>query len=127
MQASDKRLITADWHPLASGIVVTSAADKTVKIFDVEAGGAELFELPAVHGGLLANLTWNGDGSLLATSCKDKHVRIFGTCDRNTRLFHSRTHELTHSNEWMATCRPSLQRDCWRTLLANTCTTSKAH
>jgi WD40 repeat protein len=71
-------LITAEWHPIASGVVVISSADKNVRLFDIENGGSELFTLPQVHNGLLVNTAWNAEGSLLCTSSKDKHVRIFG-------------------------------------------------
>jgi len=77
IQASDKRLLSVDWHPLASGTLYTTAADKTVSFFDVEAGGAQFATLPNVHGGLLTNTSWNYDGSLLVTAAKDKLVRIF--------------------------------------------------
>jgi len=74
--ASDKRVLIVDFHPLASDIMVTADASKVVKIFDIESS-QEKFTLPDVHKGLLTNFSWNGDGSLLATSCKDKMLRIF--------------------------------------------------
>ena len=78
IQASDKRLLSIDWHPLASGVVFTSAADKTVAFWDVEAGGSKTFQLPDVHKGLLTGTSWNLDGSQLATCAKDKTLRVFG-------------------------------------------------
>lgn len=74
----EKRLLFIDYNPRVSGVVVSADAGKVVKIWDVSNGGAsELQTLPAVHKGLLASATWNGDGSLLATTCKDKNLRIF--------------------------------------------------
>ena len=52
---------------------------QTVKVWDIEAGGAEVAQLAQVHKGLLTNMAWNLEGSLLATACKDKTLRIFGT------------------------------------------------
>jgi coronin-1B/1C/6 len=43
----------------------------------LEAGGSEITRLPDVHKGLLTNASWNYEGSLLATCCKDKFLRIF--------------------------------------------------
>jgi len=77
VQASEKRLLGVDWHPLASGVIYSTAADKTISFFDLEAGGNELFKLPQVHKGLLTSNSWNGEGSLLATCAKDKMLRIF--------------------------------------------------
>ena len=76
--ASDKRLLSVDWHPTASGVVYTASADKEVALWDLEAGGSEITRLPSVHKGLFTNGSWNYDGSLLATCCKDKFLRIFG-------------------------------------------------
>jgi len=76
ISASDKRMLYVDFHPLAENILVASDAGKSVKIFDVEAG-SERFVLPDVHKGLITNVSWNHDGSLLATSCKDKTLRLF--------------------------------------------------
>eukprot|EP01094_Clydonella_sp_ATCC50884_P029598 TRINITY_DN931_c0_g1_i3.p1 TRINITY_DN931_c0_g1~~TRINITY_DN931_c0_g1_i3.p1 ORF type:complete len:427 (+),score=156.24 TRINITY_DN931_c0_g1_i3:86-1282(+) len=77
VQASEKRLLVAKFHPLASGIAVSGAADKVVKIWDIEAGGSEVSALQQEHKGLLTDLAWNHEGSMLATSCKDKKLRVF--------------------------------------------------
>lgn len=76
IQASDKRLLSVGWHPLASGVVYTASANKKISFFDLEAG-SELFTLPEVHKGLFTNGSWNKDGSLFTTCCKDKKLRIF--------------------------------------------------
>jgi len=74
--ASDKRLLTLEFNPLADNVILTVDAGKQVKLFDVEQRQAKS-SLPDVHKGLLTNVSWNGAGSLLATSCKDKTLRIF--------------------------------------------------
>jgi len=76
INASDKRVLLIDFHPLAENTFTTADAGKTVKIFDIE-NSTEKFTLPDVHKGLISNLSWNGDGSLVATSCKDKILRVF--------------------------------------------------
>jgi coronin-1B/1C/6 len=78
INASDKRLLSVDYHPLASGVLITAAADKKIALWDLEAGGAQRVTLPDAHKGLVSNWSWNYEGSLLATSCKDKKLRIFG-------------------------------------------------
>uniref|UniRef100_A0A7S4MP39 DUF1899 domain-containing protein n=1 Tax=Vannella robusta TaxID=1487602 RepID=A0A7S4MP39_9EUKA len=84
IQASEKRLLNVDWHPTASGIFFTVAADKTVTFWNGEAGGAELFKLPQVHKGLLTSTSWNQEASQFATCAKDKMLRIFDP--RNSEL-----------------------------------------
>jgi len=77
INASPKRLLYVDFHPLASDLVITAAADYEVKLWDATNPGAEKATLPKVHKGIVTSVTWNHDGSLLATSCKDKNLRIF--------------------------------------------------
>jgi len=77
VKASDKRLLSLEWHPTSSGLVFVASAGKEVKFFDVEAGGSEVLSLPDVHGGLLTSFSWNAFGNQLVTSSKDKTLRIF--------------------------------------------------
>jgi coronin-1B/1C/6 len=74
----EKRLLFCDFHPKVEGVVITADAGKNTKIWDVSQGGAvEKLALPNDYKGLITSVTWNGDGSLMATSCKDKFLRIF--------------------------------------------------
>lgn len=88
---SDKRVLSVDFHPLAKNVITTSDAGKAVKIFDIEAN-KEIVSLPDVHKGLLTSTSWNGNGSLLATSCKDKVLRIFDP-RANTATAEGKDHE----------------------------------
>lgn len=76
LTASDKRLLYLDFHPLASNVLLTADAGKTVKLFDVEASQEKL-TFPDAHKAQITNVSWNYDGSLVATSCKDKTLRVF--------------------------------------------------
>jgi len=71
----EKRLQNISWHPLASNLLLTTAVDKLIKIFDVEHGAVESMTLPA-HEGFVTSFSWNYDGSLLATTAKDKMLRV---------------------------------------------------
>jgi coronin-1B/1C/6 len=70
-----KRLMFVDWHPLVNNVLVSATSDE-VKLWDVEAGQPHV-ELPKVHKGQVTSVTWNYDGSLLATAAKDKALRVF--------------------------------------------------
>ena len=60
------------------GVVVTADAGKITKIWDVSQGSAvEKVTLPSDYKGLITSVTWSPDGALMATSCKDKFLRIF--------------------------------------------------
>jgi len=69
-------LITLDFHPLADNVMVAVDAAKTVKLFNIEAK-QEMVTLPDVHKAILNNVSWNKEGSQLATAGKDKTLRIF--------------------------------------------------
>jgi len=73
----EKRMQNLAFHPLAENILLTTAVDKVIKLWDLNhnGGASERAALPA-HDGALASFTWNYDGSLLATTAKDKYLRI---------------------------------------------------
>jgi len=73
---SDKRLLSLDFHPLAANVLLGIDASKKVKIWDVDAQKEQLV-FPDVHKAVVSNVSWNYGGSLVATACKDKMLRIF--------------------------------------------------
>jgi coronin-1B/1C/6 len=77
LSGHSKRLLLVDFHPLASGIVVTSGADNEVKLWDLTASEQPKLELPKVHKGVITSVSWNFEGNLLATASKDKNLRLF--------------------------------------------------
>lgn len=73
--ATDKRLLYVDFHPLASNVLVVGDAGKTVKLFDIETSQEKIST--DAHKAQITNVSWNNDGSLMTTSCKDKTLRVF--------------------------------------------------
>ena len=61
------------WHPTASGVLASASAD--IRIWDVEAQIAQI-ELQA-HPDMVQSLAFNSTGALMATTCKDKKLRLF--------------------------------------------------
>ena len=70
------------WHPTAQNILLSSGSDNRIIIWDV--GTAEAVTV-IDHPDLAFNCAWNWDGSRLATTCKDKKIRIYdarsGECE----------------------------------------------
>ncbi|EQB77560.1 hypothetical protein CB1_000398006 [Camelus ferus] len=70
----DTQVEVLQFHPTADGVLV-SAAGRAVKVWDA-AKQQPLTEL-VTHGDLVQGAVWSRDGALLATTCKDKQLRIF--------------------------------------------------
>eukprot|EP01098_Paradermamoeba_levis_P006739 TRINITY_DN2803_c0_g1_i3.p1 TRINITY_DN2803_c0_g1~~TRINITY_DN2803_c0_g1_i3.p1 ORF type:complete len:394 (-),score=130.71 TRINITY_DN2803_c0_g1_i3:125-1306(-) len=71
-----KRVVSVDFHPHVNHLMTSFAADNDLKLWDLEQG-KEVLSCPKVHKQLLTSTSWNLDGSLLATACKDKNLRVF--------------------------------------------------
>jgi len=63
------------FHPTSSNLLASGSSDKTVRVWDLESG-KEAILLDGLHSDAIQSVSWNWDGSLLATTCKDKKLRI---------------------------------------------------
>lgn len=70
-----KKVIFTQFHPCANNVLATGSADHTVKLWDISTGD----EKQTITGNTetLQDMQWSYDGSMMATSCKDKSMRIF--------------------------------------------------
>jgi len=68
-----KKVVCVLWHPTANDIIASGSADHLVKIWDITTGDSKV---TLDHGDVIQDLAWNFDGSQLATSCKDKNIRL---------------------------------------------------
>lgn len=62
------------WHPVASDILASSSNDYSVKVWNVETGD-NLYTLQ--HKDIITSFSFNHDGSLIATVCRDKVLRVW--------------------------------------------------
>ncbi|KAG9296997.1 hypothetical protein G9A89_008583 [Geosiphon pyriformis] len=63
------------FHPTADNILASTSADLTIKLWDIEKG-VEKLELTGFTD-FVQSISWNWNGSLLATTSRDKKFRIF--------------------------------------------------
>jgi coronin-1B/1C/6 len=70
-----KKVSLVSFHPCASYVAASTSYDHTIKLWNIETGAVQvdIQELPDIA----MCLSWNYEGSLIATTNKDKHVRIF--------------------------------------------------
>lgn len=62
------------FHPCAADVLASSSMDYTVKIWNVETGVAEI---TLQHTDLVTSFAFNYNGSLMATTSRDKKLRIW--------------------------------------------------
>jgi coronin-1B/1C/6 len=63
------------FHPTANNVLASASTDLTIKLWDIEKG-QERQEITG-HGEIIQSMAYNYNGSLMATTCRDKKLRIF--------------------------------------------------
>jgi len=62
------------FHPTADNVLLSSGADLLIKLYDIQKG-LEKQEITG-HLDIVNSVTWNYDGSMIATTSKDKKLRV---------------------------------------------------
>ncbi|XP_061414354.1 coronin-2B [Lethenteron reissneri] len=69
-----RRVGLIEWHPTAVNILISAGYDYKILVWNVEAG--EAVQVIDCHRDVVLSLSFNTDGSLLATTCKDRRLRV---------------------------------------------------
>ncbi|XP_077483425.1 coronin-2B-like isoform X3 [Amblyomma americanum] len=69
-----RRVGYVEWHPTAENILLSTGFDHMILVWDVSHG--EVVRTIDCHPDSIHSMSFNRDGSLLATTCKDKKLRI---------------------------------------------------
>ncbi|KAF7944040.1 hypothetical protein EAE96_010450 [Botrytis aclada] len=64
------------FNPAANNILASASGDYTVKLWDIGTGKAAL---TLKHGDIVQSLSWSANGALMATTSRDKKLRIWDT------------------------------------------------
>ena len=70
-----KRVEAVKFNPSADGVLAT-AAGAEVRVWNVSQGGEPTSQLVDGHTDLVHSISWKSDGTLLASSSKDKKLRV---------------------------------------------------
>jgi len=70
-----RKVGTVQFNQVANNILATSSTDLSVKVWDIERG-KDVCSIDGQHTDIVQSCDWNGNGSFLATSCKDKKIRV---------------------------------------------------
>jgi coronin-1B/1C/6 len=74
LNGHSRKVGTVKWNPVAENVLATTSADFNVKVWDAGTG-SDVCTISG-HTNLMTSCEWNYNGSLLATACKDKHIRV---------------------------------------------------
>ncbi|KAI9507163.1 microtubule binding protein [Russula earlei] len=74
--ASQRKVGQVLWHPAAQHVLASAVGDHTVKLWDLGAPESPRAVL-AGHADTIQSLAFNPTGQLLATTCRDRKLRVF--------------------------------------------------
>uniref|UniRef100_A0A3Q1HX41 Coronin n=1 Tax=Anabas testudineus TaxID=64144 RepID=A0A3Q1HX41_ANATE len=80
LEGHSKRVGIVSWHPTARNILLTAGSDNLIIIWNV--GTGEPLLSMDDHPDLIYSVSWNRNGSLFCTTCKDRRLRV---CDPRKR------------------------------------------
>ncbi|EDV21703.1 uncharacterized protein TRIADDRAFT_36434 [Trichoplax adhaerens] len=69
-----RRVTHVRWHPTANNVLLTIGGDYAILVWNISSG--EIITNINCHTELIFSACFNYDGSLLATTCKDKIIRV---------------------------------------------------
>ncbi|XP_052265040.1 coronin-2B-like isoform X2 [Dreissena polymorpha] len=74
LHGHSRRIGYIEWHPTAENVILSAGFDCKCIIWNIET--AEPVNIVSCHEDQIQSISWNRDGSLFATTCKDKLLRI---------------------------------------------------
>uniref|UniRef100_A0AAQ5ZF14 Coronin n=1 Tax=Amphiprion ocellaris TaxID=80972 RepID=A0AAQ5ZF14_AMPOC len=80
LEGHSKRVGIVTWHPTARNILLTAGSDNLIIVWNV--GTGEPLLSMDDHPDLIYSISWNRNGSLFCTTCKDRRLRV---CDPRKR------------------------------------------
>jgi len=91
LHAHGRKCTHIKFNPTADNALASAGADHAVKLWDIGTGDCA-WTNEGAHGDLIQDLQWDFYGANLATSCKDKNVRIIdgrsGVCHSTIEQAH---------------------------------------
>lgn len=74
LRGHKRRCTYIEWHPTADNILLSAGSDHLIFVWNIGTGAA--INVINCHPDVIYSMSFNRDGSLLATTCKDKRLRI---------------------------------------------------
>lgn len=74
LRGHKRRCTYIEWHPTADNVLLSAGSDHLIFVWNI--GSGEPINIIKCHPDVIYSMSFNRDGSLLATTCKDKKLRI---------------------------------------------------
>ncbi|XP_018591481.1 coronin-2A [Scleropages formosus] len=79
LQGHSRRAGLIEWHPTANNVLFSTGYDYKVMVWNLDSP-EQVIKNPvktiSLHTDVVLSMSFNTDGSLMATSCKDKKIRV---------------------------------------------------
>ncbi|XP_041078291.1 coronin-2A-like isoform X3 [Polyodon spathula] len=79
LQGHSRRVGLIEWHPTAGNVLFSAGYDYKIMVWNLDTPD-QIIKNPvktiSVHSDVVLSMSFNTDGSLLATSCKDKKLKV---------------------------------------------------
>lgn len=77
LNAGGRKVGQVVFHPAASNILTAASGDHLVRLWDIEAGQDAASITLTGHNDSVQSMCWNPVGNTLATTCRDRKLRLF--------------------------------------------------
>jgi coronin-2 len=74
LHGHQRKVNQIEWHPTTENVMISAGADFQVILWNLEK--AEPIRIISCHNDTIHSMCWNRNGSLFATCCKDRKIRI---------------------------------------------------
>ncbi|CAN9513228.1 unnamed protein product [Ophioblennius macclurei] len=92
LEGHSKRVGIVAWHPTARNVLLSAGCDNQIIIWNVGTGEAMIY-LEDEHPDIIYSVSWNRNGSLICTTCKDKAVRVIDPRKKTVVAEKQKAHE----------------------------------
>ncbi|OWZ54914.1 deoxyuridine 5'-triphosphate nucleotidohydrolase [Cryptococcus neoformans A2-102-5] len=77
LSAGGRKVGQVIFHPTSSNLLTAASGDHLVRLWDISSSADEPKLVLKGHGDSIQSIAWNSVGTTLATTCRDKKLRLF--------------------------------------------------